>query len=262
MQHEIYQMTSFSRSGETLILRCLDAHPDLHVVHQIKAPDEKNDFKLFRYLQRYPHQKISADEPVVKAVNPSPGAHLVVKNAVWCHGYPYKGIALVRNPFSVYRSFNIENEPVKGFLHRKAQMYRWSLGIDPNITPSISKASNLENFCALYNRKMYDIIKSGVKIIHYENFVSDPERYLRIILDEMGVPWNESVLHSHENYSEGDVGHGGIKLWKPIHQGSKDSYKKVGSADFSRIYGLTFPIFSMLGYQFTADGKLIALSEG
>lgn len=256
MNHKIFHMASFSRSGETLVLRCLNAHPDIHVVHQIKNPDDRNDFKLFRYLQHYSEQEISAEEPLVKAVNPRPGARFVVKNAVWCHKYPYKGFALVRNPFSVYRSFSIENEPVKDFLHRKAQMYRWSLGIDQNITPSISKTTNLETFCALYNRKMYDIIKSGIKIIHYESFVSEPEFYLKKILQELEVPWDESVLNSHERYSEGEVGHGGIKLWRPIHQGSKDSYKRVGGQDFSRIYGLTYPILSMLGYEFV-DGELV-----
>jgi hypothetical protein len=250
-------MASFSRSGETLMLRCLGAHPDIHIVHQIKDADTKSDFKLFRFLQRYDGLRISSENSVVKEVCPAEGSNLLVKNAVWCHQYPFKGFALVRNPFSIYRSFKIENEPAQGFLHRKAQMYRWSLGIDPNITPAMSKASNLESLCALYNRKMYDIIQSGVKIIHYENFVADPERYLRVIFEEIGVAWDDKVIKSHEGYSEGEVGHGGIKLWKPIHQGSRDSYKKVNPVDFSRIYGLTYPVISMLGYSFDGEGNLI-----
>lgn len=252
----IFHMSSFSRSGETLMLRCLNAHPLIHVAHQILSPDSKEDFKLFRFLQRYEADSIPSDNEFVLQAKVSDNSVLVVKNAVWCHAYSYKGFALVRNPFSVYRSFNIANEPIKGFLHRKSQMYRWAIGIDKNLIPGIAGSSNLESFCALYNRKMQEIIDSGIKIIHYENFVQDPEKYLKIILSELSIPWDNAVLQSHNNYSEGDTGHGGIKLWLPIHQGSKDSYKKVGPQDFSRIYGLTYPILTQLGYKVT-DHELI-----
>ncbi|MDI5885846.1 hypothetical protein ACFO0O_06550 [Cobetia amphilecti] len=253
----IFHMSSFSRSGETLMLRCLNAHPLIHVAHQILSPDSKEDFKLFRYLQRYEEDSISSENEMVMQARVPSGSVIVVKNAVWCHQYPYKGFALVRNPFSVYRSFSIANEPVKGFMHRKAQMYRWAIGIDKNLIPGVASSSNLESFCALYNRKMQDIINSGVKIIHYENFVQNPEKYLKIICSELSLPWDSSVLKSHEFYSEGDIGHGGIKLWRPIHQGSKDSYKKVCPQDFSRIYGLTYPILNQLGYHVTDEEIMI-----
>jgi len=101
-------MASFSRCGETLMLRCLNAHPDIHVVHNLKAPPEsKEDFGLFRLLQKYEPATIERDNAIVQAAGVGNAKIIVVKNAVWEHAHPFEGFVLARNAFSVTESFKI-----------------------------------------------------------------------------------------------------------------------------------------------------------
>ncbi len=99
-EHNIFQMTSFSRSGETLLQRCLNGHPQIEVVHQIHEPDLKEDLELFHYLHKTKVTTIAHDHPKVAHRNLKPGSVLVLKNAVWTQTEPRKGFTLVRNPFS------------------------------------------------------------------------------------------------------------------------------------------------------------------
>ena len=82
MNHKIFHMSSFSRSGETLLLRSLDAHPNIHVVHQIREPDTQEDLPLWHYLMAYEPTEIDHNHEHIQAARIKPGAVLVLKNAV------------------------------------------------------------------------------------------------------------------------------------------------------------------------------------
>lgn len=255
LMHRILHMASFSRSGETLVLRCMNAHPDVHVVHQIRQPDERKDFALFRRLQTWPAKQIPHHDSHVRATEAKQGQVLLLKNAVWEHHFPFEGFILVRNPFSVFRSFGIIGEGTKGFLKRKEQFFRWAAGIDEELIELMKDPDNLTCLCMLYNRKMHALSRLGLPVLHYELFVHYPEASLEWLLAELGLPWSDRVLRSHEDYEEGLYGHGRIPLWKPIHTGSLDSYKRVPDALFRRIYGLTYPTLEAFGYE-VEDGQV------
>lgn len=256
-RHRIFHMASFSRSGETLMLRCLNAHPDIHVVHQIREPDTKEDFAFFRFLQTYSETTISRENEHIRSVQVPSENIILLKNAVWEHLYPFYGFILVRNPFSVLRSFGIINEPEEGFLKRKEQFQRWSTGIDPILVPGVVESDNISAFCMVYNRKMFPLKELPLPIVHYERFVVNPEHYFRKILKHFGLQWHDRCLRSHEDYQEGEYGHGHIKLWQPIHAGSVESHKRVPDDIFSRVYGLTWPTLDAYGYQ--VDGKDVTI---
>jgi hypothetical protein len=244
-------MSSFSRSGETLLLRCLDAHPDIHVVHQIREPDADADLALWKFLMDYEPTEIPHDHELIQAAGVKEGAVLLLKNAVWTHPYPYNGFVLVRNPFAVVNSFKILNEDDVKYNKRKQQYRRWARQIDAKVLPLINKEpDNITCLCALYNVKMAPLAKLGLPILRYEDFVTYPETYLNKICDYLGVVWNDLLLKSHTLYSEGELGHGGIPLWKPIHTGSLHSYQKLPKEVISKIYSLTKPVYEMFGYQY------------
>ncbi|SLN33218.1 Sulfotransferase domain protein [Roseivivax jejudonensis] len=246
--HPIFHMASFSRSGETLLLRCLDAHPDIAVVHQIREPDTPEDLALFRHLKDLRETTIAADHPALAHRGLRPGAALVLKNAVWTHGHPRRGFTLVRNPFSVVVSAYRHVAP-KDPAHQRNQQIRWCRAIDPVMLPFIEQCDIMDGFLALYARKMLQDRRDGLPFLRYEDFVADPETWLRRIVAHMGLDWSDRVLKSHEDYAEGETGHGRIKLWQPIHAGSTDRFKAALSAgQAARIHALTHEVLAAHGY--------------
>lgn len=252
MDHKIFHMNSFSRSGETLMLRCLDAHPKVHVVHQINEPDKPSDLDLFRFLMNYEPKVISSDNDIIKNAGVDEGAVLVLKNAVWKHKYDYQGFGLVRNPFAVANSFKMLGKDEARYQRLQTQFVRWAKCIDVDLLPMI-RAENWDPitcFCALYNSKMSTIIDDKCEFIRYEDFVVNPESSLKIICKTLGVGWDPKVLNSHALYQEEEYGHGGIKLWKEINAKSLDGYKKLPNDELAKIYSLTKILHEKLGYRY------------
>lgn len=252
--HKIFHMNSFSRSGETLLLRCLNAHPLIHVVHQINDPDTAEDLALWKHLMRFESTEISSDDSYVKAAKVSPGSVILVKNAVWTHQYFHKGFVLARNPFAVANSFKITDENDRKYAKRKKQYLRWARLIDSKLIPYINQEENsLKILLVLYNAKMLDAANLNQAVIKYEDFVTDPEVSLRHICSVLEIEWDPLVLNSHAYFKEGEYGHGGIPLWKDIHGGSLHSYKKLPKEVKNTIYSICRNSIAALGYYY--DGE-------
>ena len=246
--HRILHMSSFSRSGETLMLRALHAHKQVHVVSQLSYHDRPEDNALLKVLMKTKEKSLPASHPAVKAAGVEPGKVIVVKNAFWEHQYDYDGFVLIRNPYSVINSFKVIGESDDKRLRRLEQLKRWTGTIDRKMLPSIDPMSSFEYVCALYVRKMLPLANLPLPVIKYEDFVSNPSVYLRNLTKKLGLEWDKNVLSAHEFFKEGDIGHGGIKLWQPIHQDSLDSYKKLDEEWLSKIYSLTWPVIERFGY--------------
>lgn len=258
--HPIYHMASFSRSGETVMLRTLNAHPELHVVHQIKDPDVSEDLELFRFLKDYQPGEVDSKQREVRAAKVPAGKALMVKNAVWTHRFPFKGFVLVRNPLSVVKSFKLLRESPEKAESRKKQLRRWARQIDKKLLPTVRQGDNLAAVCMLYSCKMAPLARMGLPIVRYEDFVTDPERILRGLFERMDLPWDDAVLRSHENYAEGSYGHGHIPLWQPIHDRSADSWKRLPLNVVSRVCEMTSPVMRDFGYEMI-DKQLVLRND-
>ncbi|MDI7862100.1 sulfotransferase [Rhizobiaceae bacterium n13] len=248
-------MASFSRSGETLVQRCLNAHPDIEVVHQIRDPDTKEDMELFRFLKRSGNSALASNNRLLAHKKLHDRSVLVLKNAVWIHKGPRQGFILVRNPFSLaVSSFRHNENPDSEVTHRKQQV-RWCNGIDSLMLPYVRTTDNLSAWMALYTRKMLHDFNSGLPIVRYEDFIADPERSLRKIVRHLGLEWSDRLLQSHADYEQGEIGHGKIKLWRPIHQNSSEKYKRLTHQQLGLVYSLTAPVLDAYGYRW--DGSTI-----
>lgn len=254
--HNILFMGSFARSGETLLLRCLQAHPAVHVVHQIQEVDRSEDVDLFHFLTTYPHTTIAHDRPLIQRAAISPGKVLIVKYAVWTHAHPFQGFVLARNPFSVAKSLthysHVRAEPPSA---QRARLERWAQGIDPALTSAVAEQPCIDSIAMLYNRTMLPLAESGLPVLRYEDLVRHPEACLRSLLERLGLPWDDAVLHSHQRYATGQQGHGGIALWKPIQAESAPACEGLSATDVAKILGYTWPTLARLGYRIT-DGVL------
>lgn len=248
----IYQMGSFSRSGETLLLRNLGAHPQIEVVHQILEPDTSEDIELFKFLQTHPHNEINSNHPIVRHRKLKTGQILLLKNAVWTPTWRWQGFILARNVMSVLNSCRVlvTQDDKEGRLHHRNQCNRWARGIDPELLPALQRFDNFQAFAILWNAKMASAYSSGMPVVRYENFVNDPEPHLRKIVAHLGLPWDSSVMTAHEAYPENTFGHGRIKLWQAIHGQSLDSYKVIPEENLDRAYALSVAGMRLYGYDF------------
>ncbi len=128
------------------------------------------------------------------------------------------------------------------------------------MTPAMRIDPTLMGFLALYERKMLNDFQSGLPFVRYEDFIIDSEKYLRKIVNHMELEWHENVMKSHELYKEGDIGHGGIKLWRTVHAQSDAKYKKLSPATKSIVYSLTHETLRAFGYAW--DGEEVTVQDG
>lgn len=262
MMLPIYHMASMARCGETVTLRNLSFHPRIKVVAQVDAMDSKENMQLFDFLKGWTNTEIPLDNEYLQSINPSVDDIILVKQGIWEHRASFNGFVLVRNPVSVYASLleYDKNGGHKSWLNNmltavftdnnqnKERMLRWMQDIDKNLIPYMENIDDISLFCAFYNRRMMPLINLGLKVIHYERLVTDPACYFKIILKEMHLPFDYSVLHAHKNYSAGTIGHGKSDLSISINTDSLDNYRSIGHRTFDRICALTYPTWSKFGY--------------
>ncbi|KZL17188.1 hypothetical protein PsAD2_03213 [Pseudovibrio axinellae] len=120
----------------------------------------------------------------------------------------------------------------------------------------IGKSDHLTAVLLLYMRKMMAAPPKH-PFIKYENFVIDPKPELMKVLDHLGLDWEDKLLNAHQMYNEGELGHGRIKLWKPIHQESLDKYKSINQETFDKIYSIASPALDLYGYEIDDKNDIV-----
>ncbi len=251
----IIHVASMARSGETVFLRSLNAHPQIYNLVNLKEKDNEAETQLFRFLQHYEFKQIDRAHPLTENLKLKPNQTLLVKQGVWEHKYPFNGIVLVRNPVSVYASMISYNasSPEEFQARKKAltrNCKRWLRDIDNQLLDSFDSLNVIEQFCAFYNRRMYPLSQLGLPIVHYEEFCLRPEPYLKKVLSSLSLNYEESVTQSHLNYSAMATGHGLIQLAEPINPKSLNKWQKYISEDeFNVIAALTYNTWNAFGYK-------------
>lgn len=255
MAYPIVLMDSFSRSGETLLLRCLNAHSRLRAVHDLAAQNTKAENDMFAAIRQEGLTEIDGESPLLEGVEPPPeGGMFVLKNATWHAPQTFtKHFTLIRNPFSVAMSCRAVEDPQSDALHR---IYlRWTREIAPELRQHFQRRDNLDIILALWSIKVSAALQAKRPIVFYEELVEHPEATLRALLTYLGLEWEDRVLHSHLDYEVGVQGHGQIPLDAPIHAGSAHSYLGLPGGTFDRIFAATYATFHACGYRFN-DGVL------
>ena len=255
----ILYMNSFSRSGETLMLRTLHAHRDLCVLHQLLHAREETEhqYNVFKEVKRRTPDTIELSAEEKNAVGARDKPVLVVKNAIFEVPRPHYGFVLVRNPFSVYASYR---KLMGGVENPRIQMKRWAQNIDGELLPIVEFGGFLEGFCALYARKMGALLNSGLPVIRYEDLVSHPERSLRALLGALQLEWDENVLHAHEAYPAGKKGHAGTDLSAPISSSNHDLLPELEEWERARVYSYVSGIARQYGYRFDFANRRLEIA--
>lgn len=255
----ILYMNSFSRSGETLMLRTLHAHREICALHQLlRAQDEtEHQYNVFKRVRASTPEAIALSDEESRAIDARGKPVLVVKNAIFEIDHPHYGFILVRNPFSAYASYR----KLAGALENpRSQMRRWAQNIDHALVPVVDYGDFLEAFCALYARKMGSLLGRGLPVVHYEAFVAEPEKTLRGLLAALGLEWDGNVLKAHAAYPAGKKGHGGMDLSAPIALNNSHALPDLGALERDRIYSYVSGVARQYGYRFDFANRRLEIA--
>lgn len=217
----LYQMASMGRCGETLLLRCLNAHSRITSVgHGFQSIDRDNFPALAASDQIY-----------------------VVKQADWEEPEPFAGFVLVRQPLAVYRSLLDYKGKGHGVSKR---LKRWWAGIDPTAPELLG--TDVEMFCRFYNRRFGALRRTALPVIRYERLVDTPEAELRRVCAFIGVDFEPQMLNSHHAYPEGSDLHAGTRGDLPIHTNSLGRWRDLSPDDQRQIVEGTRETWQSYGY--------------
>lgn len=254
----IFHVASMARSGETVLLRSLAAHPKIQNLVNVEKEEQDPEYQLFLYLQQYSGTTISNSHKLVSRLNLNCDNIILVKQGIWEHKSPFKGIVLVRNPISVFaslRSYGLGNNATQSDYQKRQNsssrnFKRWLKDIDLDLLNYFNDLNFIEQFCAFYNRRMYPLSQLNLPIIHYEEFCKKPKENLDYILSYFGLEFDNSCLESHNYYPQEKIGHGNIKLSSPISSKSLDKWKNhVSQKQFNIIAALTYNTWKAFGYE-------------
>lgn len=243
-------MRSFSRSGETVLMRCLDAHQQVRAFVQLleRRKETAESYLLFKQLMARSPQSISRSELIGKDIGPIDKPILLVKSTAWEPLPDAPGFVLIRNPMAVVHSY-LKFIGARRIGRKMRPIAQWMRRIDREIANFLNKCELVTAVCVAWNRRYADLLRQDIPIVYYENFVTNPERELRALLKALNLPWDDALLRSENNYQPGELGHGGCKLSEPIHTGSLDSWKTLGDKRIAKIRALCYPIMHAYGYE-------------
>jgi hypothetical protein len=257
---KIFHIASMARSGETVFLRSLAAHTRICVVHNLEAKDAEHSAQLFEFLKHYPERKIKCRHPYVRPYKVLPSDVLVLKQGVWEHRFPFDGIILSRNPAAIYASLRnydangAEDDLDKLWHNNEKRFARWMRDIDASLVDEMLALPAVEQFCFFYNRRMGALADLGLPVVHYENFVTNPEKVLAVTVNAMGLDYEGCMLNAHSGYSRNAKGHGKIDMGAPLHSGSLYKFQKtVTPKEFDVIVEQTKDVHRKFGYQIEWD---------
>ena len=253
---KIFHIASMARSGETVLLRTLNAHSKIQVVHNLKKDDDDASEKLFDFLKGYEQEKIKRSHPLLRGIIGKNTKVLLLKQGVWSHKYPFWGVVLSRNPASIYASLKTYDRDElgidleKNWFRNTERMMRWLKDIDVELQNDFPSLSPVDQFCMFYNARMGHLANLNLPVVHYERFVQQPEMIIKEILKLMRLSYEEKVMNSHAEYESDERGHGKMNLNRAISVDSLYKYQKyLTRREFDEIADKTQHVHKRLKYK-------------
>lgn len=229
----IVHLASLARSGETLVLRALAAHPQVHVVHDLRAENTAADQALYRLLRVWPLATVPRGH-VESLLGPGllkPGCQvLVLKQGVFAPRHRPTGFALLRNPYAVFCSLWSYDAKRLGQVptaelnarhwaeSRLPRLLVWADASLPALLPALrAEPDPVRQFLLYWRARLDQMLAQQPTRVCYEDLVADPAASLRQICTAIGLPFDAAMLTAERGHARGEVGHGGIRLDAPIH---------------------------------------------
>jgi hypothetical protein len=222
----IVHLASLARSGETLVLRALAAHPQVHVAHDLLPANTAAETRLFQLLRVWPGPTLP------RAAVPELGPQvevIVVKQGVFAPRAPFAGFGLVRNPYAAFCSLWNYDAKLAGHVPddalnrrhwaelRLPRLVAWADACVPWIVPALlAEADPVRQYLRFWQARVRQIAERCRTVVAYEDFVQAPRRGLEAICAAAGLPFDDALLAAHTRWPPGTRGHGGIDLGAPV----------------------------------------------
>lgn len=234
------------RSGTTLLLSILNAHPQITSVDESEFPSPYP----FPSALRLAANKITDRYLLFKMLQHSDKLDFLKKY------YPKsKIIWVVRNPHSVISSMlnltNSEGDWIERCVQDEISKLIPFFGED--ITSlNLSEHSKVELGAIywLYKNKYYQfLIENGFELLllKYEDLVQDQRKTLQQVVDFFEIEWNDNLLNFHKINPSKTLA-GGTKTDKPINAKSSKNLEKLSAKDIEIINDICQPLMNCYGY--------------
>lgn len=228
----VVSLASLARSGETVLLRALAAHPQLHVVHDLYAANDEIEQRLYGLLRVWPLPTLPRAELdhhlAPGAVSPQARV-LLLKQGVFTPRHRVEGFGLIRNPYAVFCSlwsYDAKLEGLSPTAERNLENWRsrrlprlliWVEASLPWLLPALrAEADPVRQFLSYWQARVAQILERHRTVLNYESLVADPQTELCRACEAIDVPYDPAMLQAHRLHRPGELGHGGIDLGAPL----------------------------------------------
>jgi len=248
------------RSGTTLLRVMLDSHPDVRCGGETRVIPRLLNLRNSWLKAPFESQRLSEAGITPDVLDRAVGEFML--EIIARHGRPAKRLCN-KDPFTLKSAIYIKSLFPKAqflFLIRDGRAVAHSI-ISRKVTISgfdTSSYRNCLNKWDLATRSMHEQCKKlGPDVCHpvyYEQLVLHPERTLRDILNFLGLPWDDAVLHHEKLINQPD----GIELSK-LERSTDQVVKPVNTETLTKWVGNIppdvvrdmadiAPMLSVLGY--------------
>lgn len=227
----IAHMASLARSGETMLLRALQAHPQVHVVHDLRATNTDAEHRLYRLLRSWPLATLPRAALAEAGIGdvPADASVLLLKQGVFTPRWPVAGFGLIRNPYAVFCSLWRYDAKLHGqdadaatHLHhwqtlRLPRLLVWADATAPGLQAAIrAETDPVRQFLRYWQARVAQIVATQRCVLTYEDFVAAPGPALQAVCHALALPFDAVMLQAHRQWAPGTRGHGGMDLAAPI----------------------------------------------
>jgi hypothetical protein len=252
----IFHIASIARSGETILMRNLSAHPNVKIVHNFRSFDTFTEQKMYKSLKKRARTEISRFNLFALPYKLNRGDVLVLKQGVWKHPYAFKGFILARNPLSIFSSLRSYDEKYYDISVGKtpwdltlSRLKRWLGDIDKAALDGFETKTPIEQFSTFYNTRMKDLLSTNLPIVKYEELVTSPRRELTRVQQILDLDIHEDVFNAEKKFDKGFQGHGFSDFSKRLNSNSLRSYeKKLSQVEITQLSDLTASVAKEIGY--------------
>lgn len=227
----VAHLASLARSGETMLLRALDAHPRVHVVHDLRASNTGPEQRLYRLLRAWPLPVLPRRALAEAGIDdvPAEAGLLLLKQGVFTPRWPVAGFGLIRNPYAVFCSLWSYDAKLRGETPDAATNLRhwqalrlprllvWADATAPGLHAAIrAETDPVRQFLLFWRARVAQIVAAHRCVLTYEDFVAAPAPALQAVCQALALPFEPAMLQAHQRWTPGTRGHGGMDLAAPI----------------------------------------------